>query len=222
MAKRRKSSRFRYSYLGEQLLSLFVAPTKDQGFSLGFTDPAFKNIHFTLYFKKEDGRIHTHITDNSAKTKPYSQQISPEFYQEKINSLIKKWIVDISKLGDCYIPTGKLLKKLEKIAPSQIDENTIDYPLEFHYAQVVTNFDDSKKWKKVKPDQLASSTLRRFVLTEYQGVARWVIPLSDLPGKVLCISNSQGDKLLKSVMRLLGFDLYFEYIDSIIPDKKGN
>ena len=75
MAKRRKSSRFRYSYLGEQLLSLFVAPTKDQGFSLGFTDPAFKNIHFTLYFKKEDGRIHTHITDNSAKTKPYSQLI---------------------------------------------------------------------------------------------------------------------------------------------------
>lgn len=220
MTNNRKSSKLRYSYSGEQLLSLFVAPTKDQGFSFGFTDPNFRNVHFTMYFNPKDKRIHSHVTDKTANTRPYSQQISQEFYQEKIDSLTKKWIVDISNLEECYIPTGRLLKKIEKILPAQIDENTMDYPLEFHYAQIVANFENPKAWKKVNPEELKNGTLGSFILTEFRGVIRWVIRIPILPGKVMCISNSQGNKLLKNVMRLLGFDLYFEYLDIVIPDKK--
>lgn len=208
------SSRLIYSYKGEGLLSLFLAPTKDGGFSMGFTDPAFKNVHFTAYKDPSDNRIHSHITDKSRRSKPYSQQIDVEFFDRLIRKMTKNWVVPVTEIGNIYIPTPELLTKIKEIIPALVDDKKILWPLESTFTAVKADLSNGKRWTRIPVDELPHM-MDTFVLTSYKNSIHRVTPIPGDQGHVLCFTEMQHKRFINRLSRITGIDIFVNYLDSL-------
>ena len=208
------SSRLTYTYKGDELLSLFFSPTKDEGLTMGFIDPAFNNVHFTIYKSPKDKRIHSHITDKSKATKPYSQQIDVELYGSLIRKLTKNWIVPAAEIKNVYIPNNRLWNKIKKISPQRIGNKTTIWPIEYFFSAVKTDLNNKKRWSKIAARDLPLFE-DRMVLTIYKGNIRIVKLIPNECEHVLCCSELQYKRFMNRFLRLMGFDLFTSYIDSM-------
>lgn len=220
------SSRLTYTYNGDDLLSLFISPTKDQGLTMGFTDPAFNNVHFTIYKSPKDKRIHSHITDKSRASKPYSQQIDVELYTSLIKKLTKNWVVPVAKIKNLYVPNDRLWNKIKKISPQRIDNKRTILPIEFFFSVVETDLNNRKRWREIAVNDLSLFN-DRMSLTIYKGNIRYVKLIPNEPEHVLCFSELQYKRFMNRILRLMGFDVFISYIDSLKieltkADKRGN
>ena len=185
------SSRLTYTYKGDELLSLFFSPTKDKGLTMGFTDPAFNNVHFTIYKNPKDKRIHSHITDKSKATKPYSQQIDVELYTSLIKKLTKNLFVPSATIKNVYIPNDRLWNKIKKISPQRIGNKTTIWPVEYFFSAVKTDLNNKKRWMKITVSDLPLFN-DRMALTIYKGNIRIVKLIPNEPDHVLCFSEVTG------------------------------
>ena len=221
------SSKLTYTYNGVDLLSLFISPTKDQGLTMGFTDPAFNNVHFTIYKSSKDKRIHSHITDKSMASKPYSQQIDVELYTSLIKKLTKNWVISVEEIINLYVPNDRLWNKIKKISPQRINKKRTILPIEYFLSVVKTDLNNKKRWTKIAVSDLPSFN-DRMALTIYKGNIRIVKLIPTENEHVLCFSELQYKRFMNSLLRLMGFDIFTSYIDSRkieftkVVDKSGD
>ena len=208
------SSKLTYTYNGDELLSLFISPTKDQGLTMGFTDPAFNNIHFTIYKNPKDKRIHSHITDKSKASKPYSQQIDVELYVSLIKELTKNWVVPVVEVKNLYIPNDKLWNKIKKVIPKKIDEKKTIWPIEMFTSAVNTDLHNKKRWREISVSDLPLFK-DRMTLTIYKGNIRNVKLIPNEQDHVLCFSELQYKRFMNHFLRIMGLDIFTNYIDSL-------
>ncbi len=221
------SSKLTYTYNGDDLLSLFFSPTKDQGLTMGFTDPVFNNVHFTIYKNPKDKRIHSHITDKSKASKPYSQQIDVELYFSLTRELTKNWVVPVVEIKNLYVPNDRLWNRIKKISPQRIDNKRTIWPIEYFLSAVKIDLNNMKRWRKIAVRDL-SSFKDRMVLTIYKGNIRNVILIPTENENVLCFSELQYKRFMNRFLRLMGLDMFTNYIESLkiefnkAVDKRGN
>ena len=213
------SSKLAYTYEGDELLSLFISPTRDKGFSMGFTDPAFKNIHFTIYYNPKDNRIHSHITDKSKRSKPYSQVIDAELYAVLVQKLTKNWVVPSAQIEDIYGPTEKLRVKIDKITPKKTSDKKAVIPFEFLYSKIKTDLSNKKRWKKIPLRELPSIKDLP-VLTFFRNKIHFVFPISNDPNHVLCFTELQHKRFLNHMLRIMGIDIFYRYLDLLNIKRK--
>jgi len=213
------SSRLTYTYEGDELLSLFISPTRDKGFSIGFTDPAFKNIHFTIYQNPKDNRIHSHITDKSKGSKPYSQLMDIELYAFLVQKLTKNWVVPASKIEYIYVPTEKLKSKIDKITPKRISDEKVTFPLELLYSRIKTDLNNKKRWKKIPAREL-QSVKDPLILAFFRNKIHFVFPVLNDPTHVLCFTELQHKRFMNNILRIMGIDIFSRYIDLLNIDLK--
>lgn len=212
-----KSSRIKMTYEGNNILTMFVAPTTDSGFSIGFTDPSFRNVHFTIFSKPSDNRIHSHITDKSSLSKPYSQQIDIDLYQKFVNKITRNWFVSIDSLGKCYLPKGSLQKKLLDVLPLRLGDGTLSYPIEMNYALIEADFHNKRRWVEIDSSEIfeKSSSL---IFTIYHERVCIVSLLTGNTNKVLCYTAKQYRRFTNKIVRLMGMDIYLAYIDLVVTN----
>lgn len=211
------SSKLIFSYKGDEILSLYVAPTSDKGFTMGLTDPAFKNIHFTIYLKPKDNRIHSHITDDRKGPKPYSQVIDVELYAALIQKLTKSWVVPAAQIENIYVPTEKLILKIDDITPKKNNKTVI--PFEFLYSKIKTDLSNKKRWRKITLSEF-SSTKDSLVLTIFRNKIHFVFPISNDPNHVLCFTELQHKRLINHMLRIMGIDIFYRYLDLLNIKRK--
>ena len=151
----KRSAYASYSFEGVPLVTLFFAPTKNQGLSFGFTHPKLAGVHLTVYPEIVEGRtrIHSHLTDGKG-IHPWTQVIDSEFYSEILNRLTKRWIVPVSKVPRCWIMRPRLAKKVAQLSPRAVGERTVDFPLELLHSRVRLNLSNPFRWKRTRTEHL--------------------------------------------------------------------
>ena len=208
------SSKLIFSFKGDEILSLYVAPTRDNGFTMGFTDPAFKNIHFTAYLKPKDNRIHSHITDNSKGPKPYSQQIDSELYAALIRKVTKNWVVPVERIRNLYVPTKKLSGKINEVIPKKVNDKKLVWPIESYFTFVKADLRNKKRWTKISLRELLRLKIST-ALTIYRNSIHLVAPIPDDGSHVLCFTQLQYRRFTNRMLRLMGLDIFTNYIDTL-------
>ena len=181
---------------------------------MGFTDPAFNNVHFTIYKSPKDKRIHSHITDKSMASKPYSQQIDVELYTSIIKKLTKNWVIPVEEIINLYVPNDRLWNKIKKISPQRINKKRTILPIEYFLSVVKTDLNNRKRWTKIAVSDLPSFN-DRMALTIYKGNIRNVKLIPNENEHVLCFSELQYKRFMNRLLRLMGFDIFTSYLDSL-------
>ena len=212
-------SKLAFTYQGGELLSLFISPTRDKGFSMGFTDPTFKNIHFTIYQDPKDDRIHSHITDKSKRLKPYTQVMDAELYSPLIQKLTKSWVVLTTQVENVYVPTKKLRVKIDKITPKKTSDKKAVIPFELLYSKIKTDLSNKKRWKKIPLRELPSIK-DSLVLTIFRNKIHFVFPISNDPIHVLCFTELQHKRFINHMLRIMGIDIFYRYLDLLNIKRK--
>jgi hypothetical protein len=207
----RKTGKVRFTYDGANLLDMFLAPTKDQGLSFGFTHPSFRNVHLTIYHNPKDGRLHAHISDPAAKVLPWSQQIDIQFLAESLRRSTRSWNVSFEKVPKVYVMRESLLQKVAGVSPRPVDERTAQFQLELLHAEVRLNFRNPLRWRKLNSQELAA-TPPFFGYALVNGVAKAVRP--NPAGQLLVFSDRQFRRVQAKLERLLGAEMFGEYLDT--------
>jgi hypothetical protein len=208
----KKSGYASYSVEGVPLVTLFLAPTKDQGVSFGFTHPKLGGVHLTVYSEVENGRtrIHSHLTDGKGNH-PWTQVIDSEFYSSILRRLTSRWVVPISKVPRCWVMRSRLARKVARLSPRSVGERTVDFPLELYRARIRLNIGNPFRWKRIDTGNL-SHEAPGYGVAPYRGTIRWVYPTSPPSDRMLCFSDRQFSKVQAQLGRLIGFDALADYL----------
>ena len=201
-----------YSNGGEPFLTMFLAPTKDKGLSIGFTDPAFRNIHLTVYTNAKTGMIHSHITDEGKSARAWSQQIDPAFVGTLTHSWTKHWLIDGSKVKDCWVMKHSLSQKIASVTPRTINKNLIDFPIEGLYTKVLLDLTNRERWKRIRPKELGVNNPIQGV-TIINGKTKWILRSGFKDNAFLCFSDRQYTKFQERILRLYGMDMLLLYLE---------
>jgi hypothetical protein len=210
----KKSGYASYSVEGVPLVTLFLAPTKDQGLSFGFTHPKLGGVHLTVYSKVENGRstIHSHLTDGKGNH-PWTQVLDSEFYGSILQRLTSRWVVPISKVPRCWVMRSRLASKVAKLSPRPVGERTVDIPVELYHARIRLNIGNPFRWKRIDTGILPHEA-PGYGVAPYRGTIRWVFPTTPPSDKVLCFSDRQFSKFQDRLGRLIGFDALTDYLEA--------
>lgn len=210
----KKSGYASYSVEGVPLVTLFLAPTKDQGLSFGFTHPKLGGVHLTVYTEIVNGKtkIHSHLTDGKGNH-PWTQVIDSEFYGSILQRLTGRWIVPISKVPKCWVMRARLAGKVAQVSPRSIGERAVDIPLELFHTRIRVNLRNPFRWKRIDTERLSLET-PAYGIAPYRGTIRWVFPTTPPSDRVICFSDRQFSKYQDRIGRLIGFDAMTDYLKS--------
>lgn len=210
----KKSGYASYSVEGVPLVTLFLAPTKDQGLSFGFTHPKLAGIHLTVYSVVENRRtrIHSHLTDGKG-IHPWTQVIDSEFYSSILQRLTSRWVVPISRVPRCWVMRSRLARKVARLSPRPVGERTVDFPVELYHARIRLNLANPFRWKRINTGSLPQEA-PGYGVAPYRGTVRWVFTTSPPSDKVICFSDRQFSKFQDQLGRLIGFDALAEYLET--------
>lgn len=208
-----KSSRIHFTFEGEPLETLFVAPTRDRGFSLGLTSPDNGNAHLTAYFSQKDQRIHAHITDRSAKQHMvWSTQISPEYFEAARLKMTRKWFRSADSLPPCWAMAPALWNRVRTLFPASGKRGHVTVPYEGYLTKVRLDFRRKDRWVRLKASELMGHT-PRFGYTLIGGRPHIVLPLPPSGDAVLCFTERQSRLAQQRMFDLLGVAEYVRYLD---------
>lgn len=209
-----KAARLDFTIAQEKLLSLFLAPTRDAGFTMGFTHPSFGGVKLTGYRSPRDGRIHVHLKTASGGRLLWSSQLDPAFLGPVLHRHFMRWFVPIEKLPAIYVPRPPIRRKLARFAPRMVDGRTTQIPIEALRMRVRSDFRNRRRWEKVA----ASEFIRRGIDEGYTvlfGSVRAVRSILGLPTHLLAIGERQFDRAETTVLRLMGFEAMFAYVEAM-------
>lgn len=208
-----KSAYVSYSVEGVPLVTLFLAPTKDQGVSFGFTHPELGGVHLTVYSEvvEKRTRIHSHLTDAQGHH-PWTQVIDSEFYGSILNRLTKRWIVPITRVPRCWVMRPRLAQKVAQLAPRSLGERTVDIPMELYHTRIRLNIGNPFRWRRIDTVTLPH-VAPGFGVAPFRGTVRWVFPTSPPSDQVLCFSDRQFSRFQDRLGRLIGFDRLTDYYE---------
>jgi hypothetical protein len=203
-----------YSVEGVPLVTLFLAPTKNQGLSFGFTDPKLAGVHLTVYSEIKDGRtkIHSHLTDGEGNH-PWTQVVDSEFYTSILQRITGRWVVSISKVPKCWVMRSRLAKKLALLSPRAVGEQSVDILLELYHARIRLNLGNPFRWRRIDASSLPHEA-PGFGVAPYRGAIRWVYPTSPPSDHVICFSDKRFSKFQDRLGRLIGFDALTDYLET--------
>jgi hypothetical protein len=208
-----KSSRIHITFEGRSLETLFVARTKDRGFSLGFTCPDSGNIHLTVYVSAKDERIHAHITDPSARQKMvWSTQLSPDYFDVVRLGLTDKWVREALRLPKCWAMSPKLWSKVRHVIPAVMEDGKLHLPIEGYYTKVKLDFGRKDRWDRLPATELS----RHDPAIGYAivgGRPHIVIPLLPRGERVLCFTERQWRLVQERLYGLLGITEFVRYLE---------
>jgi hypothetical protein len=189
-----------------------LSPARDNGFHFGYAEAGFPNIHLTVFEK--NGKVCSHIRDDTAKEKaskyPWSQHITPDLLDDHLNRITRRLIRRMDCRTRCYVMKPSLVKKIERISPAMTDDDTLQVPMEFIIAKVKLDFQNKRRWIRTTLRELSKMHPYFGYVTLKGGTIKTVIPTGN--GKYLCIGPRQHARLTNEQSRLLGFDMYFDYI----------
>ncbi len=192
---------------------MFLAPTRDQGVSAGFTHASFGNVRLTIFFNPRDQRIHTHISDPAVKRFPWSQQIDPAFLEDSLRRLTKSWDVTVREVPYVFVMRPRLIRKVAKLLPKAIDPRTAEFPLEASDVRIRLDLRNPLRWRKVRSRDLsATPPFKGYAMVK--GVPREVHPLPGREGHLLCFSERQGKRANAKLERLIGAEMFGEYLET--------
>jgi hypothetical protein len=191
---------------------LYVSPSRDNGFHFGYAEPDFPNIHLTVFEK--NGKVCSHICDDTAKDKvskyPWDQHITPDLLNDHLDRITKRWIMRMDGRTRCYVMTPFLLKKIERISPSIAKDGALQVPMEFIIARVELDFQNRRRWIRIALRDLSKTPPYRGYVILNRHTVKMVIPAEE--GRYLCFGPRQYDRLQNERFRLLGFQMYCDYI----------
>lgn len=209
-----KSSRIVFC-LGKKripLVRLYLSQARDDGFHFGYVEEGFPNIHLTVF--KKNGKICSHIRDDAAQVKeskyPWSQHITPDLFDDHLSRITRKWTRQMDGKTRCYVMKPALAKKLKRISPAITEGDTLQIPMEFVVAKVRLDFQNKRRWIRTTLKELSSTPPYSGYVALKGGVVKTVIPAEE--GKYLCFGPRQYSRLMNEQSRLLGFDMYFDYL----------
>ena len=211
----KKSTYASYSVEGVPLVTLFLAPTRDQGVSCGFTHPKLGGIHLTVYPEVRDGRtrIHSHLSDAKGNH-PWTQVIDSEFYSATLTRITKRWMVPVSKVPRCWVMRARLTRKVARLAPKPAGERTVDIPMELYHSRIRLDLGNPFRWKEIDTRTLTSVS-PGFGVAPYRSTVRWVYPTSPPSDQVICFSDKQFSQFQDRLGRLLGIDALTDYLETM-------
>lgn len=213
MPAKRKSGRLRVTFKQSRLIELFLAPTKDQGVSIGFTEASFRNVRLTIFYNSRDQRLHTHISDPASKRFPWSQQIDPDFFDDVYKRLTKSWSVPFDKIPHVYMMRARLARKVASLAPKSVSDQTTELPYEAYGSRLRLDFRNSDRWRRIASREL-SVTPPGYGYALAGGIVKIVRPSPTTEGQLLCYSELQASRVETKLSRLLGLEMFGEYIET--------
>ena len=194
------------------MVRLYLSPTRDDGFCFGYAEKGFPNIHLTVFQK--DGKIYSHIKDETATTKegryPWSQNITPDLFNDHVNKITRRWIKRMDGRTRCYVMKPSLVEKIRRISPAVQGEGELHIPMEFMFGEVILDFKNRRRWIHTTLKKLSDTKPYFGYIMLKGGTVKTVFPMKD--GKYLTYGQRQHTRFMGEQTRLMGFDMYFNYI----------
>jgi len=110
----------------------------------------------------------------------------------------------------CYVMKPSLVKKVKRISPAITEGNTLQIPMEFVIAKVNLDFQNKRRWMRTTLRELSNTPPYSGYVVLKGGTVKTVIPAEE--GKYLCFGPRQYSRLMNEQSRLLGLDMYFDYL----------
>ncbi len=183
---------------------MFYGQTKD-GMVFGLCLEGVGDIHLITM---DDGDfISNHITDRtgSAPLRKNIGKIPKIRYEALMNSRIR-WIRKYHGNQKCWVMTQKLMEKIDSDFKNLANSRQI--PLELINGQIVLDFDNSDRWKRVRIRELM--TIRRVGFVEDGYIIRIVEPFDK--NTMFYYSDLQFKRWSHKLARMMGIEEYMDYV----------
>lgn len=189
-----------------------MSSARDDGFHFGYAEPGFPNVHLTVFEK--NGKICSHISDDTVKDRtskyPWDQHITPDLLNDHLDRITRRWIRRMDGRTRCYVMTPFLLRKIQQTSPATMEDGTLQVPMEFIIAKVKLDFQNRRRWiRTILRDLSKTHPYYGYVILKNRTV-KMVIPAEE--GMYLCFGPRQYAQLQNERFRLLGFEMYCDYI----------
>ena len=103
-----------------------------------------------------------------------------------------------------------LVKRLKRISPAITEGNTLQIPMEFAIAKVNLDFQNKRRWIRTTLGKLHITPPYSGYVALKGGTVKMVTPAEG--GKYLCFGPRQYSRLMNEQSRLLGLDMYFDFL----------
>lgn len=198
------------TYKGKTLMRFFSRQSTE-GMVLGFASDELGDVHLTVYSK--EGRIFSHVTDNSRPLRPWNLNFDEKLLSRKAEKSYKTWIRKYSPNQHAWVMTPYLRRRIASQFPRQ--EDRIAMPLEMIAAELVFDRNNPRRWLKLRIREL-------LVRTDGPGIAvidgqyHWVQPID--AKRMLAFTSQQHERYWNMIFKELGFDKYLEYVTAEYPE----
>ena len=136
---------------------------------------------------------------------------------------VKPIVKPLSLVGAMYndriSSPSKLRVKIDKITPKKTSDKKAVIPFEFLYSKIKTDLSNKKRWKKIPLRELPSIKDPP-VLTFFRNKIHFVFPISNDPNHVLCFTELQHKRFLNHMLRIMGIDIFYRYLDLLNIKRK--
>jgi len=191
----------------------FISPTSE-GFCYGFCLGKDADIHLTFFYSGDE--LKCHVTD---KRNDQTQWIDfPPQSVEELSEIFRKhhgeWLTTYHGNRKCWIAVGDLKRKIKKYL--EMPEKEGKLPYEFIEGKVELDFQNEKRWKKVRIRDILDSWEVSFI--EDNGEIKYIQPIDE--NNMLCWTEEEYSDFLDNFVEFLGMDYLVNYISDHIGEEK--
>src|SRR5712692_1398985 len=152
--KNTKKIIYTLTFEGKPLMAFFLTPSRD-GVVFGMETPR-EDTHLTIIPSKT-GKLGWHITDRTKQIQqPWDSHYSPELLTEQIGRLTKSWVRKLHPNHIAWVMTPYLKTKIRNALYPEVETRQVTTPLEVLWGELRTDFENARRWKKVKIRDMAS------------------------------------------------------------------
>jgi hypothetical protein len=211
----RDRKRIHFTFEGVPVLSFYIDKTRDGGLVLG-PELSDRDIHLTAWAK--DGKIRSHIRHVGVEdSSPLGRIVSTRVASDALDKLMKRRVQPYHGNVMCYVFTRKRWQKIKAFLPKLDELGNLVIPVESFGGFLDMDFDKKTLWKKTNIRSLLSSE-PNFGFIETRVGIRKVIPLSQK--FMLVWPLTKVDELGNYIMKVIGIDDFFDYLESIGASKE--